>query len=415
MPNIFDSLAKWLSEQALYEEELSRTIRALGARLIQGGIPVSRISIGQSVLHPLIGVLNHRWDKDEEQIYISSVPRSDINKAFFAATPSPFGDFTVGHSTETTGQSRSIVANLKDPETRARYPLFEELAAAGVAGYAAFNRRFGFRGMMIPDLAHEFAGASVAFTTRRSTGFTDQEIEGLESLMTPLCVCIQTMSQRVLTNELLETYLGRLSGRHVLSGQSARGDGEAIDCVLLYSDMRDSLSLSQTQPLDAYLATLNDYFDLIVQPVEEHGGEILKLIGDGVLAIFPVDAEDRPRDNMCAAALSAARETRVCRDALNAKRRAEGLPEIDFGLALHYGAVIYGNVGAPKRLDFTATGPAVGLVSRCEAMTRELDHPILATASFAERCPEPARALGTFELKGVPGKTLLFHFDAKHE
>jgi class 3 adenylate cyclase len=394
MADLFDGIIDWLTSRALGNEELAETIALLGTRLIDGGVPVCRLNIGRTILHPLIGMSNVTWEQDTGQVRIFSIARNKVNDAL--KVHAPFQDLMIK-------KYDVIVAQLTNPDDVARYPIFQELADEGITGYAAFARNFGIKQTVLSDLGVDFRGAGVSFCTKRFNGFSQSDLDGLARLITPLCICVRIANDRFLTRELLETYLGRISGTKVLHGHSARGDGQAIECALFFSDMRNSLGLSQSMELDAYLATVNRYFECTAGAVLDHGGEVLKFIGDGVLAIFPIEDGTRPRANMCAAALSAAREAFARAEHINAGREKDRLPPFGFGIALHVGSVIYGNVGTEKRLDFTATGPAVGMVTCCEALTREAGVALIATQEFAEHCPDKAQPVGDFEIRGFPG------------
>lgn len=391
MPDLFDGIADWLIRDALRDARLSDTVGELGQRLVDGGVPVNRINIGRTLLHPVIGLVNLKWEADSGRVTTEDYARSSIN--FDLLKGNPFFDLQ-------RGQTDRILADLRNPKDVARYEMFRQLADKGITGYVAFGRVFGRKPAFLEEIVEGFQGASISFTTRRFSGFSRADLAGLERLITPLCICLHVATERMLATELLETYLGRISGNQVLTGHSARGDGRVIDCALLISDMRNSVALSQQMDAPTYLATLNAYFDCTAQAVLDHGGEVLKFIGDGILAIFPFEAGTRPPEAMCAAALSAAREAFARAEHLNRRREGAGSPPVGFGIALHVGEVIYGNVGTEKRLDFTATGPAVGLVSRCEALTRELDRRLIATQAFADICPEPAQPLGDHAIRG---------------
>ena len=195
-----------------------------------------------------------------------------------------------------------------------------------------------------------------------------------------------------------------------MQGRIARGVTDRIKAVLWFSDLRNYTRISDTSPPEQIIPLLNDYADAIVSAVHEHSGDVLKLIGDGVLAIFP--AEDRAR--ACAAALDAASEARASVEALNARRAAEGLPTTDMYLGLHLGVVFYGNIGSKERLDFTVVGPAVNEVSRIAAMCRTVDQPILISAAFAESVALERRrfaSVGRYALRGVGKPQDLFTLD----
>jgi adenylate cyclase len=366
--------------------------------LLEGGVPIARFSVGRTVLHPVFGLIDMIWDIDKQRVETETISRSRITEDFMRG--SPFSDMSKRNKTDPL---QAIFADLTKPEEVARYELFEKLATDGMTHYVAFGKSFGIAQTLFTRMANDFRGASMSFTTRRFSGFSKTDVNGLQRLIPAICACIRIDNDRLLAKEVLEAYLGRIAGRQVLTGQIERGDGERIECVILYSDLRGSLTLSQELDLQTYLETVNQYFDCVATAMIEHGGDVLKFIGDGVLAIFPVDDVTRPRTNMCAAALSAAREAFARADHTNAKRSAADLPAIAFGIGLHAGEVIYGNVGTQKRLDFTATGPAVGLAARIEGLTKDLEAPLLASADFAMHCAEKGETLAAQTMRSFSG------------
>ena len=201
--------------------------------------------------------------------------------------------------------------------------------------------------------------------------------------------------------DLLYTYLGKRTGERVLSGFVKRGDGEKIHAVIWYCDLRDSTSLAESMPLESFLGILNNFFDCMAGAVLDHGGEILRFIGDAALAIFPIGATTRPlrevctpKEGACERALTAARDARSRIEALNKQRRDRGEPPLGFGLALHIGDVMYGNIGVPERLEFTVVGPAANEAARLEALCKELDQPILISWEFPRCFPDQMIPLG---------------------
>ncbi|MEO0379030.1 MAG: adenylate/guanylate cyclase domain-containing protein [Pseudomonadota bacterium] len=391
MADIFDNVIEWLTEQALGDDTMSDIVQAFGTRLVEGGVPITRMSIGRSILHPTIGLLDMQWERENNQVTTQTVPRSFVRGGL--DLNNPFADLAAG-------KVDRIVADLTDPGTVAKYKLFGDLAARGITGYAAFGRWFGRQQNLYTVPSEEFRGASVSFATKRLSGFSPDDIEGFERILPALCVCLRMEIERFVTAEILQSYLGTISSKQVLTGKVERGDGQQIECAIFYSDLRGSVALSQSLDTQAYLDTINAYFDCTATAVSEHGGEVLKFIGDGVLAIFPFDDTTRPRANMCAAALSSAQDACARAVLANAARAQADLPPLQFGIGLHLSTVIYGNVGTAHRLDFTATGPAVGLASRCEGMTRTLDKPVLATGAFADLCPVRGTDMGTHSLRG---------------
>jgi adenylate cyclase len=251
--------------------------------------------------------------------------------------------------------------------------------------------------------------------TDRAEGFSDDEISALRRLTPFLGLAIKSASLGRIAETLVETYLGRDAGRRVLRGRIARGVADRIETVLWFSDLRNYTRISETSPPEQIIPLLNDYADAVVSAIHQNSGDVLKLIGDGVLAIFPAGQRDRA----CAAALHAARLAREAVGLLNARRLKEGVPATDMYLGLHIGEVFYGNIGSKERLDFTVVGPAVNEVSRIAAMCRSVDQPVLLSAAFASAafaaCVDLGRrpfvSVGRYALRGVGKPQELFTLD----
>ena len=397
---LFDGLAQWTLQQGLHETTVSDLVQGFGRRLVAGGIPVNRISIGGMVLHPVFGAFDIVWEADHDQVAVSRVPRALLttpefqNAPFFhmAANGIPY-----------------LHKNLEQPVSEDNYPLFERLQATGITDYFGFFQSYGnTEDLLWADLPSGMAGVLGAFSTRRTGGFADLEIEYLKAMSVPLAMAIKATTTYDLSKVLLDTYLGKYSGGQVLDGLVERGDGRLIDCVLWYCDLRASTRLADETPLDDYLAMLNDYFDCTAGAVLEHGGEVLKFIGDAVMAIFPVEDGSRPTPDMCRAALMTAKDAIARAQRLNAVRVADNLPEIKFGIALHVGQVMYGNVGTDRRLDFTVIGPAANEVTRLDDLSKKLGTPVVASAAFNEHSPAELTALGTHDVQGVSGGLAAF-------
>jgi adenylate cyclase len=269
------------------------------------------------------------------------------------------------------------------------FPILAELRAAGATDYVVLPLRFS--GNRIN---------AVSFTTRRPEGFADDVVEALRSLSEMLALVLDPLETRRIARALLGTYLGADAGRRVLEGLVRRGDGVTIAAALMFTDMRGFTQLSENSSREQILDTLNQYFDAMTPAVREHGGEILKFVGDGMLAIFPMH-DDLDRDRACHAALAAAKDGSAALDALNETRRANRLPPLEIGITLHSGSVSYGNIGAADRLDFTVIGPAVNLVSRMQGLCEPLGRRILTSKRFASSCHSQLVPIGTHRFKGI--------------
>ncbi len=267
----------------------------------------------------------------------------------------------------------SLLRRRLNAATENEFSLLSHWRAAGITDYVAIITRFAAAGVI-----GEMDGVYTTWGTMAPDGFNERHIAVLQRIAPYLALAIKSVSLARMTGTLMETYLGRDAGRRVLGGRIMRGIAEQIDAVVWFSDLRGFTRITDTAPHQV-IPLLNNYSDAIVSAIYEHGGDVLKLIGDGTLAIFT--AEDRK--DACNAALSAAIAARRGIAELKKRRMAEGMPVTDMYLGLHVGKVFYGNVGSRERLDFTIVGPAVNEASRIAAMCRSVDQPILTSASFA--------------------------------
>jgi adenylate cyclase len=240
----------------------------------------------------------------------------------------------------------------------------------------------------------------ISWATDRAGGFTDREIEGLGEVAEALAIIVELQSTRRVARSLLDTYVGHRTGERVLSGAITRGSGEAIRAVIWICDLRGFTRLTDSAPRQEVIALLNDYFEIVAEAVVAEGGEVLKFIGDAMLAIFEI-GENRAPAEPCRAALKAARAAASAMAACNLERAGRGEEQINFGLALHLGEVTYGNIGAKNRLDFTVIGPAVNHAARLEKLAAELGKHVVTSASFAAAVAEPLHSLGLHRLRGV--------------
>jgi adenylate cyclase len=245
-------------------------------------------------------------------------------------------------------------------------------------------------------------------------GFRDQDIADLRRLVPLLALAVKSASLARIASTLVETYLGRDAGRKVLGGRIARGVADRIHAVLWFSDLRGFTRITDTSPPGQIIPLLNDYADAIISAIHAKGGDVLKLMGDGTLAIFRVE----DREEACRAALAAAAKARRSVAELNRRRTDASLPTTDMYLGLHLGEVFYGNIGSKERLDFTVVGPAVNEVSRIAALCRSVEQAILLSDAFAEATGDARSSLvsvGRFALRGVGRPQELFTLDPARE
>jgi adenylate cyclase len=297
----------------------------------------------------------------------------------------------------------SLLRRRLNADTKDEFSMLPDWLAAGMTDYVAITTRFAAEGVI-----GEMDAVYSSWGTKAPEGFNDVQIATLKQIVPYLALAIKSVSLARMTRTLMQTYLGRDAGQRVLSGRIVRGIAERIDAVVWFSDLRGFTRITDTAP-EQVIPLLNDYSDVIVSAIHEHGGDVLKLIGDGTLAIFT--AKDRA--HACGAALSAAIASREGVAELNERRATDGKPITDMYLGLHVGEVFYGNVGSRERLDFTVIGPAVNEASRIAAMCRSVDQPVLMSSAFAdlEGIKHRLISVGRYALRGVAHPRELFTLD----
>ena len=397
---MFDATVQWLMDQGLQEVSLEEIARGLGKRLVAGGIPIHRISIGGMLLHPVFGAMDISWEAQSDTARYEKFPRSGFMSQEFQ--DAPFFYVIVNNI-------RLKRFHLEEGETDPTFAIFDKFRAQGVTDYVVSFHPYGREGKFLwAELPSVVPGVTSAFSTRRYGGFTDQELAYLEALTWPLAMCVKASTTHELAQTVLNTYLGNYSGSQVLDGLVERGDGKLIDCVLWYSDLRDSTALADKMPLEEFLAMVNDYFECAAGAVLDHGGEVLRFIGDAVIAIFPYEKDTRPIVDMARAAVATAREAIARVDRRNDSIDGSDRPLIRFGISLHVGSVMYGNIGTERRLEFSVIGPAANEVVRLEDFCKKLKTQVVASSSFNDVYPEEMVPLGTHPAAGVEGGLTAF-------
>jgi adenylate cyclase len=269
------------------------------------------------------------------------------------------------------GEGREVRALLDGPEGK-RFPLFDDLRAEGVTDYIALPL------MNIDGSVH-----ASSWTTKQPGGFTDEQLDGLRALVPPLARLIEVTRLRFTASILLDTYVGNRAGERILGGQIRRGHTDTMHAAIWLSDLRGFTALSDRLPAETVVEILNLYFDCQVAAIRTHGGEVLKFMGDGLLAVFPIAQVDGDVKQVCTRVLEAARESRANVDAMHFAI-GETTESFRFGVALHVGKILYGNIGGGNRLDFTCIGPAVNLAARLEKIAGRLHRTIVASGEFAD-------------------------------
>jgi adenylate cyclase len=238
----------------------------------------------------------------------------------------------------------------------------------------------------------------VTFSTDRAGGFEERHIECLRDLIPALALVSEIRLKNAMARTLLQTYVGPHASEKILAGATTRGSGATVSAAIMICDLRDFTAISDLWPRDDVIEMLNGYFDAMSEPIETHGGEILKFMGDGLLAIFPLTDP-----SACANLLKAIREGQAAMAALNERHEGNGRPKLRYGVGAHVGDVMYGNIGSRKRLDFTAIGPVVNIASRLEALTKEIKRPVLLSKAFADLADfdQEVERVGSYLLRGL--------------
>ena len=366
----------WMMHKGRHLQTREEVVGGICERVRDAGLPIDRVAFFLWMLHPQYAGVALFWDGAKVTM--------NLGEHGFQArevyTNSPAARIAEGE--------RVIRRRLEDPGCALDFPVLRELREQGMTDYVMAEVVFG-----------SGVRNSVSLTTKRAGGFSDHDIAEVQRLLHPFALIMENFNNRDLARTLLETYLGRISGSRVLDGQIKRGDGEELDAVIWFSDLRDSTPLSRSLGERRFLELLNDYFEATAGAVLEHGGEVLRFIGDASLAVFPTSRE-APRA-ACTRAVAAARAARDRARESNAKRRQAGLPPFACGIGLHLGRVLYGNIGTPNRLEFSVIGAAANEAARIEALCKETGRDIVLSGTVAAQLGESWPSLGKFELRGV--------------
>lgn len=376
LPSELLAIVTWLTEGARPADQPEDVLHGLCNQLVSAGLAIDRSAIFVRTLHPSIMGRRFIWNPGQEV---------DISEADYQILDSDLYRKSTVVKVMTDGEAiRCRIGNADDPDD---YNIVGELRAEGFTDYVIHPLDF------LSGETH-----AVSWATKRPGGFTDDDMLALNAVRAPLARIAEIFALKRVSINLLDTYLGHRTGQRILEGKIRRGDIERIDAAVMVADLRGFTALSDQRSGADVVDLLNAYHDGLVPSIENYGGEILKFIGDGLLAIFPIE---RGRTATCDAALEAAQEGQAN---LSQQQRYP----LRCGMALHLGEVLYGNIGSASRLDFTMIGPAVNLTARMEPFTRDLERPILTSAVFAEYCSFDLESLGSFNIRGFEQETEIF-------
>lgn len=354
---------------------------AFARQLLQRGVPVDRMTLHMRQLNPGLRARSFHWSRDSGGAI--EVKRGHGVEQHEEYIHSPVRDIFEGSDT-----AKVIERRIDAPSCPQDYPILADLKQQGYVHY-----------LMLPVPLWILGPAALSIATRDPAGFSSVHLAVLESGLKAFGTALELQETRRLARTLLDTYVGHDAGERILRGSIRRGDSEAVHAVLFYCDLRNFTPLSESQPLPHVIDLLDRYFETVGKCLTEAGGEILKFIGDGILAIFPCPEGHTYHCMACKQALGAAQAAQA---AMSQRRKDEEDFDLTCGIALHVGDVRFGNVGTTDRLDFTVIGPAVNMVTRIEPFSKKTENRIVVSAEFAERESDVTyKSLGKFPLKGI--------------
>jgi adenylate cyclase len=396
-PHLQAEIGDWIITHSLAGDTDEAIVAGVCTRLAAAGLPMLRVAVTSDLLDPTDDARGVRWRRDEgavEETY-ARVPDDAANEQWLL---SPFFRLI---ETRAASLRRRLDASYR----RGEFPLLDTLQEQGGTDYVAFVCRVG-KGTRLGDME----GVIASWATDAPGGYREADLALLAAIMRPLALAFMLASAQRTARTIVATYLGDAAASRILSGNIVRGRAEPLHAVVWFSDLVGFTRLSAAMRPEDVLALLNEYAEVQVEAIEGNAGHVLKFMGDGILAIFPDDDPARA----CARALDAATVQAERLAALNERRSAAALPVTGAHVALHIGELLYGNVGSPRRLDFTVLGPAVNEVARIEALCSSLDQAVIVSSAFAAAAGA-ARArlvsLGRYAMKGVARPQEMYTLD----
>lgn len=372
------ALEQWLLTEGRQARTVSELMTTLGPRLAEV-TPVERVWAGTKVLHPQAAAYFWIWTHD------GPLMARELNHALMDRLRE--GDTPIRRL-----EKGAAYVHLRRDDVRSG-PAVSDVLDLWDEGYTEFYA--------LPLFFNRKWVGGFTFATRSPDGFAEADLQVFKTILPALSAVLQPLAQDLVTATLLRTYLGRDAGDRVFRGQVRRGDGQTVRAVIWFSDVRGFTRMSNELAAPKLLDLLNDHFELMVSSLEAHGGEVLKFMGDGLLAVFAVEDDDEQGQAACMRARQAASALQTGLIDLTRQRDEAGLPTAQVGVGLHFGSVNYGNIGAPARLDFTVIGREVNAAARVEGLCATLGEPLLASAEFVLREGGSWEPRGTFQLKGV--------------
>ena len=390
----------WAMKEGLRGVSAGELFDGYCQKLVIAGLPLMRGHVSTQTIHPQWSGYGYTWRRELNSVHVHQFARAVGASQEWLSSPFYHVIMRARAGEQTPWMRRRLELG---PEYR-DFPALVEFHAEGATDYLCVVFTYGENG----DPSHG-TGVVYSFTTDRPGGFRDEDIGLLRTTLPGLALAMKARSGHDIASGLLQTYLGHDAGRRVHQGAVERGSASGLRAALWYADIRGFTRASDTHPGPAIVEMLDDVFETLTAAMRSRGGQVLKFIGDAMLATFAVEESDEKL--ACVRALDAAVEGMKALEARNVEREAAGLPVVSVDLALHLGEVLYGNIGAADRLDFTVIGPAVNEVARIEKLCEPLDRQLLVSAHFAQAagdCDGRLEKLGSFSLRGVSESKEIF-------
>ena len=386
LTNVLD----WLVREALGDTPGGSLLSEFCRRLEAAGLPLLRVNLAMRTLHPLVASVDITWVRGQG-LDVHERAHSSVPADMWLRSPLYW---------MMTHRKQELRQRLDVPAALEAFPVFRELRDLGATDYLALLTAFGDAETAI----ERQDGILTSWVTDAAGGFSDADIQSLRQVQPYLGLVAKLTKRELTARNVVCAYLGNDAGQRVLDGQIRLGDVEQIPAVIWYSDLRNSTAMAERMPVESFFAAVNDYFECTAGAVLEHGGEVLRFIGDAVLAVFPIGAAGTP----AAAArqsFAAACSARHRMSDLNERRADARLETLSFGLGLHVGEILYGNIGVPSRIEFSVIGPTANEVCRLESLTKEAGESVIVSRAFSQALAMPCRLLGRYQVKGI-GKPL---------
>ena len=389
-PRDGNPLLEWLVKDSWSATSAKELFESFADTLIESGVPIHRFRLIIRTLHPQVAARAYDWTQGEDEVVEFLAPYSMLESSEYL--DSPFAAIIDG--------AGGVRRRLDIAEPQLDYPILKDLLDDGITDYVAMPMMFSDGQINV-----------ISLTTKRPGGFSTGDLGHIYEIMPLLSRLFEAHAVRRTAINLLDTYLGKLTGQRVLKGNIQRGDGDNVHAIIWFCDLRNSTALADTMAQEDFLKLLNQFLEAMAGAVLDAGGEVLRYIGDAALSIFPITGDvGLATPGAARDAANAAKDAVGRMTAINQERMAEGLDPIGYGIGLHRGDVMYGNIGSPERLEFTVIGAAANEAARIEGLTKTLGHPVLMSEEFNHCHPGKLLSVGRHHLRGVGDDQEIFTF-----